>query len=211
MTQILYKSHLNDKDFKSIEEFAHYRTQMSAALLGGAMDPAVDYSWSVSDDGGWTLRNPTLDEKAELEDAIWYVRASKVNCATDCQKRTKIDWYYLCDDCSAIWNNDLSDVEEMKTYGILMNDEQVIARIDELIAAQPVEFYKIGGVPASEFREKSRENALLKLGKIRGDNHDPFDEGWVMVIVDVKLGAWMYFEFLTVTGDPYGQAWNKWS
>ena len=206
----IYKSYLSDTTFENLEEFAEYRINMSAALVGGAMDPAVDYNWSISDDGGETYRNPSLNEKEHLERTVWDVRAAKVNCASDCQRRTKVDWHYLCDDCSAIWTHDLSDAEEMKTYGILMNDEQITARVDDLIATQPVEFGKISGLPAVEFWQNARDAALKKLARIREQDNDPFNNGLVLVIVDVKLGAWMNFEFLTVTGDRYGQAWNKW-
>ena len=38
----------------------------TAPLLGGATCPAIDYTWSVSDDRGETYRNPTDEEKAAL-------------------------------------------------------------------------------------------------------------------------------------------------
>ena len=39
---------------------------MDAPRLGSCAAPARDYTWSVSDDGGASFRNPTTEEMAEF-------------------------------------------------------------------------------------------------------------------------------------------------
>lgn len=55
---------------EGLSAFALARATMDAPKIGGAESPAVEYLYSVSEDGGETYRNPTLQEQHEFEDEI---------------------------------------------------------------------------------------------------------------------------------------------
>ena len=52
--------------FSLLSGLARQRVESNAPLLGGISCPALEYTWSVSDDDGETERNPTEEEKAAL-------------------------------------------------------------------------------------------------------------------------------------------------
>lgn len=61
----VYKDYLG-VGFVPLSGLARQRVEATAPLLGGMTCPALEYTWSVSDDGGETFRNPTDEEKAAL-------------------------------------------------------------------------------------------------------------------------------------------------
>ena len=61
----IYKGYLQEPT-TGFAEFARARVQSDAPALGGALIPALDYTWSVSDDGGRTFRNPSAEEQENL-------------------------------------------------------------------------------------------------------------------------------------------------
>lgn len=63
------------KAFDTMEEFALARVDMEAPLLGGMTDPAVEYNWSIIEDG--KERIPTTEDKAALHDAVSQIRAAR--------------------------------------------------------------------------------------------------------------------------------------
>lgn len=56
--------------FETIEELAEYRIRVQAPLLGGAICPAVQYNFSVSNDADTAWRNPDPDEREALHAAV---------------------------------------------------------------------------------------------------------------------------------------------
>ena len=53
-----------------LQEWVDFNLSVRQPLLGGAVCPAVEYTFAVSDDGGETFRNPTDDERSDLADAV---------------------------------------------------------------------------------------------------------------------------------------------
>ena len=69
MSEKLYQGHQSPV-YESLEGFAKDRVAMDAPKLRGIESPARDHTWSVSEDGGLTFRNPTMDERAEFLRAL---------------------------------------------------------------------------------------------------------------------------------------------
>ena len=61
---IQYQGYGDAKAFDTIEAFALARVKMDAPQIGGAICPALDYSWAVIIDG--MVRNPTKEDEREL-------------------------------------------------------------------------------------------------------------------------------------------------
>lgn len=187
----------------TMEEFAQHRIQVSAPLLGGMMDPATEYTWSISEDGGNYFRNPTHEEKIELSDAVWQARADSIDCGSDCLNRAKTDGFWQCVGCGAIW----TDKSEGGTYGVKLDNKAVIARIDSLIPSDFEDGYA-KGMPA-EFWSRMRDSAVNKLHRIRERYPDPIDGGR-RAIVDVKIFQDYFIHFLLVSTDEHDNIWNSW-
>ena len=127
MNQLLYRNYNDDKTYADVAEFAVERVNMVAPLLGGARDVAIEYTWSVSDDGR-TFRNPTVAERDELYAAIWDHRASGIDCSRDCQLRGRFDGVWRCMTCSAVWTGP----EGGASYGIPLTPSQVRSAIENI-------------------------------------------------------------------------------
>ena len=62
--QRVYRTHLK-QHFTGLRAFALHRATMDAPRLGGCISPAIDYTYSISDDGA-NYRNPTAAESVEF-------------------------------------------------------------------------------------------------------------------------------------------------
>ena len=69
MTAPIYQDYTGTV-FQDMTNLAEYRIKHPAPQLGGAICPAVEYTFAVSDDGGQTWRNPTELTKAALREAV---------------------------------------------------------------------------------------------------------------------------------------------
>ena len=127
MSQLLYRNYNDEHTYADVAEFAAERVNMVAPLLGGARDVAIEYTWSVSDDGR-TFRNPTVAERDALHAAIWEHRASGIDCSRECQLRGRFDGVWRCMTCSAVWTSP----EEGGSYGVPLTPSEVRDAIEQV-------------------------------------------------------------------------------
>ena len=203
--EVRYRGYLDSEASETIEEFARKRTQMSAALLADIMDPATDCSWSISYDSGQTYQNPDLYGKKALSDAVWAIRAEVLDCDLDCNPRMKLDGFWRCNRCNAIW----TDPDYGRPYGIYYTDRQLIQRMKQMIRERAAADGMASFEPVRRQYIEKFLSGIRRLRNIRGRSPDPV-HGWQTAVVDVKFGIWGYLEFLVLTSDDYGQIWNQW-
>lgn len=67
---LCYNSYLSPNHHPTIGELALERVKMDAPKLGGALLPALHYTFSASTDMGKTPRNPTDSERRQLASAL---------------------------------------------------------------------------------------------------------------------------------------------
>ena len=197
----LYRGCGDGINYMSLEEFARKRIRMSATLIEGVTDPAIQYYWAVSDDDGASYRNPTDDEQTKFVIAIGTIRAEKVNCRDNCSGRTRIDGFWQCPNCDAIWTHqtcdDRCDTHCLGIYGIRLSDFELMKHVTNLHREAPrIGPLMNGGIPV----------ARKKLAFIR---HEGLPAGWSRAIVDVKIDTDI-ISFLTVCIDTNDNLSNQW-
>lgn len=61
----IYQDYIG-KTFDTLDELAEYRIRVQAPLLDGAVCPATEYTFAVSNDDGRSWHNPDLNTKESL-------------------------------------------------------------------------------------------------------------------------------------------------
>ena len=195
VAQIIYRGYGDKDECETMQAFVVRRVNMVAPLLGGARDVAIDYTWSVSDDGGYSYRNPTGDEKNEFYAALWDYRSTGMDCARDCQARGRFDGIWRCMTCNAVW----TEPEGGMTYGVPLNPSALRVRIEEVKrdASQGQRDYQTPTMTAilnSSYTQKIEEDYSARLASGQQDR----------LIMDVQLFMGLYYRFLVVHGEEGG-------
>ena len=162
MKKLLYRNYNDEKTYTDIAEFAHERANMVAPLLGGARDVAIEYTWSVSDDGGASFRSPTSAEQDALYKAIWDSRASALDCSRDCQLRGRFDGIWRCMTCSAVWTSP----EDGASYGAPLTPSQVRREIEDRGLEDP-EALSVADEYEARIKEARQDRLIMAVQSIQ--------------------------------------------
>ena len=126
----VYQDTQGSEAFHTAEDFTEHRLRLRKGD-GLFRDSAVEHPWQVSDDAGITFREPSVQERAELNEMIWATRRETTfDCYRKCSDRVQIDDLWWCRSCSSLWVSEVSD----KSYGRQLIQSAAFARVRELVA-----------------------------------------------------------------------------
>ena len=183
---IIYRNYGETDFHEIIGDFVKSRIQLEIGSNGGFRDGALEQTWAVSVDGGETFRNPTIEERQEVHEAIWDYRSQNVNCARECGCRARIDgmWRCVTANCGAVWN----DPDAGRTYGVPMTALQLRQAVWELAQNDDV--------------KTSWRARMEKALRVIGDYEIALLTGQMnILIMDVKLTEDACVSFLALKSD----------